>query len=97
MHVMKILLDGKKVSYDISRNGMEAKNLIQENLNTNKIYPLILSDINMPVMNGYELARWVRSVEFENGKKFNSLMVACSEMFRTRTWRSINKLDSTLL
>ncbi len=45
-------------SVDIAGNGLIAVELLEK-----KLYDLVLMDINMPVMNGYEAARAIRSRE----------------------------------
>jgi signal transduction histidine kinase/CheY-like chemotaxis protein len=50
-----ILLEGLNCTYDTAVNGLEALNLLYTNS-----YQLALVDLNMPVLNGYELIKAVR-------------------------------------
>lgn len=53
------------ISVDCADNGKAAAQLFLENPDR---YDLIFTDINMPVMDGYELARTIRSFAFEKAK-----------------------------
>lgn len=50
-----------KVNYTIVENGLDAYNEVKR-----KDYDLILMDINMPVMDGYESSRLIRKIEDQN-------------------------------
>lgn len=56
--VLKMIFDKHGISYDTATNGKEALEAFN-----NKPYDMILTDIEMPVMNGTELTRMVRSHE----------------------------------
>jgi two-component system capsular synthesis sensor histidine kinase RcsC len=54
--VMKALLEGIGCFVVVANNGVEALAILQ-----NEKFDLVLSDINMPQMDGYELAKSIRN------------------------------------
>lgn len=54
------LLEGTNIKVDIVSNGLEAVEIFSKNKN---VYELILMDILMPVMNGYEATKKIRELD----------------------------------
>jgi len=64
---------------DVAQNGQEAWQLLQEN-----DYDLVLTDVEMPIMNGYELARKIKSYERFKDKPVIALTTLCTEKNRVK-------------
>lgn len=64
--ILGAMLDMAEVKYEICKDG---KQLLEAFEKHPKDYDAILTDIQMPVMNGYEAARAIRESSAEEGKK----------------------------
>ena len=53
--MLKTFLFFKHFEVDMAADGIEAKRLLEE-----KAYALVVSDIEMPNMNGFELLAWIK-------------------------------------
>ncbi len=58
--VLKMILSAKGYQVDTAGDGKEALECMEKNL-----YDLVVSDLNMPVMDGYELLKEIRSREYD--------------------------------
>lgn len=71
-------------------NGELAKLFFEENLENNEALPeVILLDINMPVMDGWDFLDWFKVVKPQISKKISIFMVSSSI-----DWRDIEKAKS---
>ncbi|HRH33783.1 MAG TPA: response regulator [Catalimonadaceae bacterium] len=71
-------------------NGELAKIFFEENLKNNEALPeVILLDINMPVMDGWDFLDWFKSAKTQISKKITIFMVSSSI-----DWRDIEKAKS---
>ncbi|HCM84156.1 MAG TPA: response regulator [Alphaproteobacteria bacterium] len=61
--VVGIFLEEFGYSYDVAENGLAALNRFQE-----KTYQVILMDIDMPEINGYEATAHIREIENQTGR-----------------------------
>lgn len=61
------------ISYDIAENGLEALNLLEE-----RVYDLVLLDLEMPVMDGFETATNIRKHENEDIRNTNIIALSAS-------------------
>jgi CheY-like chemotaxis protein/HPt (histidine-containing phosphotransfer) domain-containing protein len=62
--MMKLLLEKKGLLVDLSYNGEEAIELYKINK-----YDLILMDVNLPVMDGFEATKLIRELEYKKTSK----------------------------
>jgi len=76
--VIKKFLSKWNVTYDISENGVEALNKLE-----GKDYDMILMDLEMPIMNGYETTKAIRKLK--NLKKSNIPIIAFSASTKYET------------
>ncbi|MEL6975885.1 MAG: response regulator, partial [Bacteroidota bacterium] len=54
--VTRKILEGNKFTCSMAENGQEALNIIE-----NEVFDMILMDVNMPVMNGFEATKAIRT------------------------------------
>ena len=54
--MIRELLEKYKIKVEEAVNGVEAQKIMQE-----QKFDLVISDLVMPEMNGYELCRWIKS------------------------------------
>lgn len=94
LYVMKILLERKGKSFILTRNGKEAQELVISEFQNSKLFPLIITDINMPIMNGYEFTQWYRSFETENLLNQTSI-VACTANVSNKDMEIFEKYNFT--
>lgn len=75
--VTSALLKGMKLNVIIAENGLEAVNLVQK-----EYFDLILMDLQMPVMDGFEATRQIR--ELPKGKNLPIIAMTASAMIQDR-------------
>ena len=66
---LQVILKQLKVNFDIAENGMQAVEMYKE-----YNYPVILMDINMPVMDGIEATKQIREYENKNHLKSSKII-----------------------
>jgi CheY-like chemotaxis protein len=67
--LMKFCLTKTSFSYDLAENGQEAVEKFKQGA-----YDLVLMDINMPVMDGYEATQNIREFEKKNQRRETTIM-----------------------
>ena len=60
-HALKSYLEHFDVS--VASNGLEALNIFQKKIQQNDLFDLVLLDINMPLMDGYDFLKKIRMEE----------------------------------
>ena len=58
--VLKMILEGRGYAVDTCNDGREALNLLEKGS-----FDIVVSDLNMPVMDGYELLREIKSRDYD--------------------------------
>ena len=76
--IMVAILEDVGISIDFAENGQSAVSTFLEN---NEKYDLVLMDIHMPEMDGYEATRLIRAMEFEWAKKI-PIIAMTANVFR---------------
>ncbi|MCL2138413.1 MAG: response regulator, partial [Treponema sp.] len=76
--IMSAILDETGVLIDYAENGKMAVSMFCKNPNK---YDLILMDINMPEMNGFEATRQIRSLNLEKAKNI-TIIAMTANVFR---------------
>jgi len=69
------LLDSWGFSYDLAQNGREALNCVEE-----EEYDMIFMDIRMPVMDGYEATKAIRSLSGNNNQHVPIVAITASTL-----------------
>lgn len=67
--IIRQVLEKYKIDVKEAANGVEAQNLIKDNK-----FDLVITDLIMPEMNGYDLCRWIK----KNEKTKNMPVIICS-------------------
>ncbi len=81
MVMKKILGSSPNVTFEVANNGQEALDMLRE-----KAYDLVLMDLQMPVMDGYEATKKIRSGSVgETKKNIPIIAVTADTMEETRT------------
>ena len=74
--VLTGMLDTWGYSYDVARNGMEALRQAERG-----IYDVILMDVQMPGMDGFECTRRIRNYEAKTGKARTPIIAVTAHVF----------------
>ena len=74
--VLAGLLDAWGYSYDIARNGMEGVRCAER-----AAYDVILMDVQMPGMDGFECTRQIREMEIKSGKTRTPIVAVTAHVF----------------
>jgi len=65
-HLIRIVLERVGLEVDLATNGREACEKALASASLERAYDLILMDIEMPEMDGYQAARWLREMQWDN-------------------------------
>ncbi len=74
--IAQFLLTEAGAVVDIAWNGKEAVEAVREADRNGKKYDAVLMDVMMPVMNGYEATRAIRSMEAESAHEIRTPIIA---------------------
>jgi len=58
--VLRQILEGMNLEVEVAEDGRLAREMAEKSRAEGRAYDLILMDIQMPTMNGYEVTRWLR-------------------------------------
>lgn len=83
--VIKFLLDNMGIDYDIANNGAEAVAMYKA-----QPYPLVLMDVQMPEVDGFEATRQIRSHEKEAGVEPCAIIAMTAHALAGDSERCIN-------
>jgi CheY-like chemotaxis protein len=72
--MMGLLMSEKGYGFDIASNGIEAMEAVKS-----KAYDLVLMDLQMPVMDGFEATRKIR--DWESGKRHTPIVALTAMLF----------------
>ena len=78
--VMKLCLKKSGFNFDLVNNGQEAVEIFEQNT-----YDLILMDIHMPVMNGYEATQKIRQFEKNNQRDETTVIALTANVTASST------------
>jgi CheY-like chemotaxis protein len=76
--IFKLLFEDTKINIDTADNGLIAVEMFKRNPDK---YDIIFMDINMPVMDGYEATRTIRSLEINKAKTI-TIIAMTADVFR---------------
>jgi len=81
------LLEHTGIQIDCAENGIEACRMVEK---AQGIYELILMDIHMPEMDGYEATRRIRTAEQENGTQPTPIIALTANVFKEDVEKCLN-------
>ena len=81
-----VLMEESKVKIEIAENGLEA---VQKFKDDPERYDIIIMDIQMPHMNGYEATRAIRSMDIEKAKRI-PIIAMSADAFKEDVERCLN-------
>jgi PAS domain S-box-containing protein len=76
--IFKLLFEDTKINIDTADNGQIAVEMFKQNSDK---YDIIFMDINMPVMDGYEATKTIRSLEINKAKTI-TIIAMTADVFR---------------
>ena len=75
--ILKSFLSGKGFELTFTENGLEALNAFKEN-----DFDLVIMDIDMPVMNGYDATKQIRKFEVESSRPKTPIIALTAHAFK---------------